>query len=156
MKPNTYTQLYIQLIFAVQNRQALIKENIQQKVFSYLSGIITQRDHKSIIVNGTDDHVHLLISLNPKESISTLIHELKRCSTKYINQERLCKFHFSWQEGYGAFSYSKSQLDKLYAYIANQKEHHRKKTFKEEYIQFLEIFNIDYDEKYLFQFHSEV
>jgi len=156
MKPGTFTQLYIHLIFAVQNRKALINETIQHNVFSYLSGILTQRDHKSIIVNGTEDHVHLLIGLNPKESVSTLVHELKRCTTLYINQEKLCNFHFTWQEGYGAFSYSKSQLDVVYNYIANQKEHHQKKTFKDEYIQFLKKLNIEYDEKYLFMFHTDV
>lgn len=152
MKPGKFTQLYIQLVFAVKNRDAVLQTSIRSRVFEYISGIITNLNHKSIIVNGVSDHLHIFLGLNPSISISDTVYNIKRSSTLFINKERLCKGSFAWQEGYGAFSYSKSQLDSVYNYILNQQEHHRKETFKEEYLKFLEEFSIEYDSKFLFDF----
>ena len=117
-----------------------------------MSGIATQMKHKSFIVNGTANHVHLLLSLNPCLSVSDTIHDIKRSSSLFINNSKLCPGKFAWQEGYGAFSYSRAQLDNVYQYILNQQEHHMTKTFRDEYLQFLKRFEIDYDERFLFDF----
>jgi len=138
MKPGTFTQLYIQFVFAVKNRDAVLSNRIRKRVFEYISGIITNMQHKSIIVNGVSSHVHILIGLNPSKSISDTVKEIKRSSSVFINSEKLCAGKFEWQEGYGAFTYSRSQLDYVYKYILNQEEHHKKKPFKEEYIDFFE------------------
>ncbi len=108
--------------------------------------------HKSIIINGISDHVHVFVGLNPAISISDTVHELKRGSSLFINDEKLCKNKFSWQEGYGAFTYSRSHIDNVYKYIQNQEAHHKKITFREEYIDFLKKFEAEYDERYLFEF----
>lgn len=152
MKPGTYTQLYIHLVFAVKQREYLLHNNISPRIFEYMSGILTQMKHKSIIVNGMPDHVHVLFGLNPSVSISDTVHDLKRSTSLLINNEKLFKGKFAWQEGYGAFSYSRSQLDNIYNYIKTQEEHHKQKTFKEEYIELLEKFEIDYDHRFLFNF----
>lgn len=117
-----------------------------------MSGIITNKSHKSIIINGMADHVHILLGLNPKESISELTKEIKRCTSIFINDNKWYPGKFAWQEGYGAFSYGRSQLDIIYNYILKQKDHHVKKSFREEYLSLLKNFQIDYDEKYLFEF----
>jgi len=152
MKPGTFTQIYIQLVFAVRNRDAVLHQNIRSRVFQYMSGIITDLGHKSIIVNGVADHVHLFIGWNPSKSISDTVHDIKRGSSLFINNEKLCRGKFSWQEGYGGFSYEKSKVDDVYNYIFNQEHHHKKVTFRDEYIQFLKKFEIDYDERFLFDF----
>jgi len=121
-----------------------------------MSGIISEMKHKSIIVNGVSNHVHMLIGLNPSKSISDTIHDIKRSSSLFINNEKLCIGKFAWQEGFGGFSYSRSQLDDIYNYILNQENHHKKMTFREEYIQFLKKFEIDYDERFLFDFLDDV
>jgi putative transposase len=156
MKPGNFTQLYVQLVFAVKNRDAVLHINIRKRVFEYMSGIITEMKHKSIIVYGVSSHVHILIGLNPSKSISDTIHDIKRSSSLFINNEKLCIGKFAWQEGYGGFTYGRSQLDDIYKYILNQDEHHKKKTFREEYIQFLKKFEIDYDERFLFDFFDDV
>ncbi len=155
MKPAVYSQLYIQLVFAVQNRNAALTKPIRERVFHYMGGIITKLGHKSIIINGTSNHVHLFIGLNPNKTISDTVHDLKRSSSLFINEEKLCPGKFQWQDGYGAFSYSRSQIDDVYQYVLNQETHHRKKTFREEYIQFLEKFGVEYDERYLFDFWDD-
>jgi putative transposase len=152
MKPGTFTQLYVQLVFAVRNRDAALNRNIRGRVFEYISGIVTEMNHKSIIVNGVSDHVHVFIGLNPSKSISDTIHDIKRSTTLFINKEKLSMGKFAWQEGYGGFTYSRSQIDDVYRYIMNQEKHHEKITFKQEYIKFLEKFEIGYDEKFLFDF----
>ncbi len=152
MKPGRFTQLYVQLVFAVKNREAVLNAEIRGRVFEYISGVITNLKHKSIIVNGVSDHLHIMIGLNPSISISDTVFNLKRSSTLFINKHKLCKGAFAWQEGYGAFSYSKSQLESVYNYILKQEEHHRKVSFKEEYIKFLDEFAIEYEPKYLFDF----
>ena len=156
MKPGTFTQLYVQLVFAVNNREALLHKNIRNRVFEYISGIISEMKHKSIIVNGVSNHVHILLGLNPSKSISDTVHGIKRSTSLFINNEKLCLGKFAWQEGYGAFSYSRSQLEDVYEYILNQERHHKKKTFREEYIQFLKKFEIEFDEKFLFDFIDNV
>jgi putative transposase len=156
MKPGNFTQLYVQLVFAVKNRDAVLHKNIRNRVFEYMSGIITEMKHKSIIVNGVSNHVHILIGLNPSKSISDTIHDIKRSSSLLINNEKLCMGKFAWQEGYGGFTYSRSQLDDIYNYILNQESHHKKITFREEYIQFLKKFEIEYDERFLFDFLDDV
>jgi putative transposase len=156
MKSGSFTQLYIQMVFAIKNRDALLTKEIQPKIFGYMSGIISEMKHKSIIVNGVPDHVHILIGLNPVKSISDTVHDIKRGSSLYINNEKLCKGKFLWQEGYGAFSYGQSQLNDVYRYIQNQEQHHQRNSFKEEYLQILQKFEIQYDEQYLFDFFEDL
>jgi REP element-mobilizing transposase RayT len=152
MKPGTYTQLFVQLIFAVKNRDAVLHKKYRQGIFKYMGGILTNLKHKPIIINGTNNHVHILFGLNPDISISKTVHDIKRNSSLFINDNRMCMGKFQWQEGYGAFTYSRSQLDKVYNYIQNQEEHHSNKTFREEYVQFLEKFEVEYDNRFLFNF----
>jgi REP element-mobilizing transposase RayT len=152
MKPGVFTQLYTQLVFAPKYRERLLKEEIQPEVFSYISGIITNRKHKSIIINGMSDHIHILIGLNPDDKISDLVGAIKRSSSTFINEKEWFRGKFHWQDGYGAFSYGKSQLDNVYNYVKDQELHHKKSTFREEYIGLLKRFDIEYDEKYLFNF----
>jgi putative transposase len=155
MKPGTYTQMYVQLVFAVKNRDAVLHKNIRTRVFEYMSGIVSEMKHKSIIVNGVSNHVQIFFGLNPSRSISDTVHDLKRGSSLFINQNKLCLGKFAWLEGYGAFTYSRSQVENVYNYIQNQEAHHSKKTFKEEYIDFLKKFEIDFDERYLYDFWEE-
>ena len=152
MKPGVFTQIYIQLVFAIKNREALLINECQKEVFSYMSGIASNLKHKSIIINGMPDHIHIFIGLNPSVSISDTVYELKRSSSLFINNKKWFKGKFYWQEGYGAFSYGKSQVENVYNYILNQEKHHTKTTFREEYIDFLNIFEIDYDKRFLFEF----
>lgn len=146
----TFSQIYIQYVFAVKGRQNLLRKPWRDEVFRYIAGIINGKGQKSIIVNGVADHIHVFVGLKPIMNISDLIRDIKNNSSKFINEQNWVRGKFSWQEGYGAFSYAHSQIENVYQYIANQEEHHRKKTFKEEYIDFLEKFNIEHDEKYLF------
>jgi putative transposase len=152
MKPGVFTQLYTHIVFAVKYRERLLKKEIRPEVFSYISGIISNRKHKSIIINGVTDHIHLLIGLNPNDKISDLVATIKRSSSTLINQQNWFRGKFQWQEGYGGFSYSRSQLEKVYRYIENQEPHHKKHSFRQEYIKLLENFKIEYNEKYLFEF----
>ena len=152
MKPGIFTQMYVQLVFAVRNRDAVLYENIRSRVFEYVSGIVSDLKHKPLIVNGVSNHIHIFLSLNPAVSVSDTVYHIKRGSSLFINQNRLCLGKFAWQEGYGGFTYSKSQIDDVYNYILKQEEHHRKIKFREEYIQFLKRFEIEYDERFLFDF----
>jgi REP element-mobilizing transposase RayT len=156
MKPGVYTQLYVQLVFAVKNRDAVLDKNIRSRVFEYMSGIINEMKHKSIIVNGVSNHVHIFIGLNPAISVSDTVHDIKRSSSLFINREKLCRGKFAWQEGYGGFTYGKSQVEQVYNYILNQEVHHKKVTFREEYIQFLKKFEVEYDDRFLFDFMDDV
>ena len=146
----TYSQIYIQYVFAVLGRQNFLLAPWRNEVFKYMAGIIKAKNQKSIIVNGVSNHVHVFVGLQPSMCISDLIRDIKNNSSKFINEQRFVNGKFHWQEGYGVFSYSHSQLDNVYQYILNQEEHHKKKTFREEYLEFLEKFEIEYDEKYLF------
>ncbi len=152
MKPGVFTQLYIQFVFAPKYRDRLLKTEIRSEVFSYISGIITNRKHKSLIINGMSDHMHILIGLNPNDKLSDLVGAIKKSSSTFINEKNWFRGKFQWQDGYGAFSYGRSQLNNVYQYIKNQEVHHRKHTFQEEYIELLKRFEIEYDEKYLFEF----
>lgn len=147
----TYAQIYIQYVFAVKGRQNLLQLPWRIEVFKYISGIIKAKGQKSIIVNGVADHVHVFVGLKPSMNISDLIRDIKNNSSKFINQQGWVKGKFFWQEGYGAFSYAHSQIENVYQYISNQEEHHRKKTFKEEYLEFLKKFEIKYDDRYIFE-----
>ncbi|GAB5526640.1 MAG: IS200/IS605 family transposase [Roseivirga sp.] len=149
--PNTYTQIHIQAVFAVQNRQSLISTGWKDQLYRYMTGIIQNYDHKVLQINGMPDHVHILFGLRPSQSISDLMKQVKQDSSKWINDQRLTRGRFSWQSGYGAFSYSKDQLPDVIRYIQNQEEHHRKTSFKEEYMRLLTDFEIDFNEAYLFK-----
>ena len=124
MKPGTFAQLYVQLVFAVKNREAALKKEFRPLVFKYMSGILTNQKHKSIIINGLSNHVHILLGLNPSISVSDTVHDIKRSSSLFINNEKFCFGRFSWQEGYGGFSYGRSQIADIYNYIKNQESHH--------------------------------
>ncbi len=152
MKPGVFIQLYVHLVFAVKYRERLLRKEIQPEIFSYISGIITNRKHKSIIINGMSDHLHILIGLNPNDKISDLVGTIKKSSSAFINEKKWFRGKFHWQDGYGAFSYGKSQINDVYNYIKNQELHHKKCTFREEYIEFLKQFEIAYDDNYLFDF----
>ena len=147
---DTYTQIYVQTVFAVQGRQSLIRNEWRDELFKYITGIVRNQDQKLYVINGIPNHIHLLLSLKPTATLSDLIRDIKANSSKFINENRWVMGKFQWQEGFGAFSYGHSQLDSVIAYIKNQAEHHRKKTFKEEYLALLKKFNIAYNEKYLF------
>jgi REP element-mobilizing transposase RayT len=146
----TYSQIYIQYVFAVKGRQNLLQKPWRDEVFKYMAGIIKGKNQKPIIVNGVADHVHVFAGIKPAMNISDLVRDIKNNSSNFINENKFLRGKFSWQEGYGSFSYSHSQLDNVYQYIMSQEDHHRKKTFKEEYLDFLQRFEIEYDEKYLF------
>jgi REP element-mobilizing transposase RayT len=152
MKPAVYTQFYHHIIFAVKYRERLLKKEFRPEVFKYISGIITNRGHKSIIVNGVDDHIHVLIGLNPNDKISDLVASIKRSSSLHINHQNWFKGKFQWQDGYGGFSHSRSQIKNVYKYINNQENHHEENKFRKEYINLLKRYRIKYDEKYLFKF----
>ena len=146
----TYSQIYLQVVFAVKGRENLISPKWRDELHKYIAGIIKNKEQKPIIVNGMRDHIHLFIGLRPSMAISDLVRDIKNNSSNFINEKRWVMGRFSWQEGYGVFSYSHSQIETVYNYILNQEEHHRKKTFREEYIDFLERFEIEYNKKYLF------
>lgn len=151
----SYSQIYLQYVFAVKGRQNLLQKPWREEVFKYISGIIKGKNQKPIIVNGVSDHVHVFVGLKPAMPIPDLIRDIKNNSSNFINENRWVKGKFSWQEGYGVFSYSHSQIDNVYRYIANQEAHHEIKTFKDEYVDFLVKSGIDYDEKYLFEMYQE-
>ena len=146
----TYSQIYIQIVFAVHGRQNLLQKEWRQEVFKYMAGIINNKGQKPIIVNGVEDHVHVFVGLKPSMALSDLVRDVKNNSSNFINDHPWIKGRFSWQEGYGAFSYSHSQIGNVYDYILNQEGHHAKQSFKNEYLDFLKKFEIDHDVKYLF------
>lgn len=146
----TFKQLYIQVVFAVQGRENLINLSWRSEVHKYISGIITAKDQKSIIVNGVGDHVHCFIGLKPTIAISDLVRDIKNNSSKFINDRKFVRGKFNWQDGYGVFSYHHSQLETIYNYVLNQEAHHSRKSFKDEYLELLEEFEIPFDKKYLF------
>jgi putative transposase len=148
---NTYSQIYIQTVFAVKGRQSLIQPEWEEELYKYITGTVQKREQKMIAINGVQNHIHFLIGMKPSCCLSDLVREVKKASSSHINEKNLSRFKFSWQEGFGAFSYSHSHIDRVAKYILNQKEHHRKITFREEYINFLNAFKINYDEKYLFE-----
>jgi REP element-mobilizing transposase RayT len=148
---NTYTQIHIHFVFAVKFRQRIIQSKWKEDLYKYMTGIIQNDNHKLLAINGMPDHIHILIGLRPAQSISDLMKNIKQSSSKWINENKLTNGHFEWQEGYGAFSYSKSQIGQVVNYIQNQELHHKKKTFRDEYLDFLEKFEVDYDDKFIFK-----
>ena len=147
---NTYTQIHIHFVFAVRGRQSLILDSFQAELYRYIAGIVRNKGHKLIQINGMPDHIHILIGLRPMESISGLAKSIKQESTKWINSKNFLAYRFSWQGGFGAFSCSKRELKSLIEYIQNQKEHHQIKSFRKEYKELLSEAEIDYEEKYIF------
>jgi putative transposase len=148
---NTYSQLYIQIVFAVKGRQNLISKNNKDEIYKYITGIITNHKQKLIAINGMPDHIHILVGIKPDISLSDLVRDIKSNSSKFINEQKWINGKFEWQTGFGAFSYGHSQLSNVIKYIENQEEHHKTKTFGEEYIEFLKLFNIDFRNEYLFE-----
>lgn len=149
--PNTYTQIHIHFVFVVKYRESLIHASWKNNLYKYITGIVQNNQHKMIAINGMPDHVHVLIGMRPTQSISDLMQDVKANSSKWINEQKLTPGRFEWQASFGAFSYSKSQLKNVIAYIENQEQHHATKTFREEYIALLEAFEIEYNEQYIFK-----
>ena len=149
---NTFSQIYIQTVFAVSNRQSLIKPEFKEDLYKYVSGIVSNQGQKLIAINGVADHVHILIGLRPAMALADLVQEIKADSTNFINKNRWVRGRFNWQEGYGAFSYGHSQLDTIIRYIQNQEKHHKRRSFKNEYLTLLRKFDIAFEDKYVFDF----
>src|SRR6267143_319377 len=149
---NTFSQIYIQTVFAVSNRQSLIKPEFKEDIYKYVTGIVKNHGQKLIAINGVADHVHLLIGLRPAMALADLVRERKADSTNFINMMEWIRGRFSWQEGYGAFSYGHSQLDRIIRYIQNQEQHHKRSSFKSEYLSLLRKFDLAFDDKYVFKF----
>jgi REP element-mobilizing transposase RayT len=150
----TFSQIYIQVVFSVKGRENLISKKWQEDLHKYIAGIIRNKEQKPIIIGGMPDHIHAFIGLRPSMAISDLLRDIKNNSSNFINDRKFVKGRFSWQEGYGAFSYSHSQIDNVYNYILNQEKHHQIKTFKEEYSDFLKEFETEFNEKYLFEWYE--
>ncbi|MBK9582411.1 MAG: IS200/IS605 family transposase [Saprospiraceae bacterium] len=147
----TFSQIYIQVVFAVKGRECVIHTSWEEELYKYISGIVRNKGQKMLAINGMPDHLHFIIGMKPSCCLSDLVREIKKSSNDFINEKKFSKYKFSWQEGYGAFSYSHSALDNVIQYVNNQKEHHRKISFKEEYKEFLEKFEVEFREKYLFE-----
>lgn len=148
---NTYTQIYIQVVFAVQGRQSLIHPERNDELQKYITGIVTNQGQKLIAINNMPDHMHILIGQKPTMALSDLVRDIKAGSSGFINERRWVAGRLSWQEGFGAFSYGHSQLGAVIRYVQNQQQHHRRRSFAEEYEQLLERFQIPHDERYVFQ-----
>ncbi|PKL84007.1 MAG: transposase [Ignavibacteriae bacterium HGW-Ignavibacteriae-3] len=146
---DTYSQLYVHIIFSVKGREPLIKDSIKNELYAYIGGIIKNKGQKPIAINGTADHIHILVGFKPDKSISELVREIKSNSSKYVNENKFLPVKFHWQEGFGAFTYSHSQITTVANYIARQDEHHKRKDFTTEYEDFLKKFNVKYDDKYI-------
>lgn len=149
--PGTFSQIYIQIVFAVKGRESLIHPAWEEELYKYISGIVRNKGQKMLAINGMPDHIHFLIGMKPSCCLSDLVREIKKSSNDFIRDKKFCRFKFQWQEGYGAFSYSHSALNDVIRYINNQKEHHKKQTFREEYMEFLKRFEIEFKDEYLFE-----
>lgn len=149
---NTFSQIYIQTVFAVSNRMSLIQTDFKEDLFKYITGIVTNQGQKLISINGMTDHLHILIGLRPSMALADLVREIKSESTNFINKNKWVRGRFSWQEGYGAFSYGHSQLNTIIAYIQNQERHYSRRSFKNEYLGLLRKFDIAFEDKYVFDF----
>ncbi len=148
---NTFTQIYIQVVFAVKGRESLIRREWKSELHKYITGIVRNEKHKLIAINSMPDHIHILAGLKPDMALSDLVRDVKANSSRFINEKKWVKGKFQWQEGFGAFSYSHSELDSIVKYIQNQEKHHSKKTFREEHDGMLKAFQIEYNEKYVFE-----
>lgn len=151
---NTYTQLYIQFVFCVKGRQNLIKERFRDEMEKVMCGIVTNQKCKTYAIYCNPDHTHLFVGMHPTISPSKLMEQVKSGSSKWLNEKKYIPGKFSWQDGFGAFSYSISHIDNVVKYILNQPEHHKKKSFRDEYLQLLEKFEVNYDPKYLFEWYD--
>jgi putative transposase len=149
---NTFSQIYIQTVFAVNGRLSLIRPEFKEEIYKYITGIVRNQGQKLIAINGMPDHVHILIGLKPSMALANLVREIKADSSNFVNEKRFVRGKFSWQEGYGAFSYGHSQLDTIIRYIQNQEQHHKRSSFKNEYLTLLRKFDIAFEEKYVFEF----
>ena len=152
---NTYTQITIQVVFAVKYRECIIQRNHRAELYKYMAGIISNKNHKLLAINGVGDHVHILFGLNPSIALSDIVRDVKNNSSRFINEKKWLPGHFEWQAGYGGFSYSRSQRPDVITYIENQEEHHKKNTFRTEYLNILNVFEIDFEEQYVFEFFNQ-
>jgi putative transposase len=148
---NTYTQIHLHFVFAVKYRTAMINKDWKERLHQYFTGIIQNNEHKLLQINSMPDHIHILIGMKPTQSVSALIQNVKTESCKWIKENNFCKSAFAWQEGYGCFSYSKSQVPDVIRYIQNQEEHHKKESFLDEYKRILKSLEIEFDEQYIFK-----
>ena len=153
---NTYTQCYFHLVFAVKNRDALIKKEWEDELEMYITGIVQNHRHKMLAIGAMPDHLNILIGYNVNQLVPDLVEEIKTSSNSWVKGERLSKFRFEWQKGYGAFTHSQSQIDTVVKYILTQREHHKKETFKEEYLEILEKNNVEFNQEYLFEFFKDI
>lgn len=153
--PNTYSQIYIQIVFAVEGRQNLIASANREELHKYITGLVTKRGQKMLAIFCMPNHIHILVSMKPNLALSDLVRDIKAGSSNFINRQGWVRGHFNWQEGFGAFSYSRSQIDAVPKYILDQEERHKARTFKNEYLSLLKKFEVEYDEKYLFDFFDE-
>ena len=151
---NTYTQMNVHAVFSVKGRKNMLTDNFKGELFKYISGILNNNKQYSLAVNGYKDHVHIFFELHPTKAVSDIIRVVKTNSSKWINENKFVKGKFNWQSGYGAFTYSKSQRDNVINYIKNQEKHHAKSSFKDEYLELLQKFEIDYKDAYLFEFYD--
>jgi putative transposase len=147
---NTFSKIYLHVVFTVKGRQCLIQKQWQDELYKYICGVVQAKEQKVYAIGGVSDHIHILVSMKPNIAISELVGAIKSNSSRWINERGFINGKFTWQEGFGVFSYSESQLDNVIGYINNQEQHHKIKSFKEEYIELLHKFNVDYDERYLF------
>ncbi len=148
---STYSQIYIQVVFAVKGREALIQPEWEERLYRYITGIIQSKGQKMLAINGIPDHIHFLIGMKPSCCLCDLVREVKKSSNEFVGKNSLSKYKFNWQEGFGAFSYCDSHFGNVIAYIRNQKEHHKTTLFRTEYLGLLQQFNVEFDEKYLFE-----
>ena len=146
---NTFTQIYLHLVFAVQNRISLIQSEWKDELYKYITGIVQNNGHKLIAINGTANHVHIAVGYKPHQLIPDLLQDIKGSSSKWINEKQFVHGKFNWQQGYGTFSFSHSQIDKVTKYIMNQEQHHKIKTFQDEYIELLKKYDVSYDDQYI-------
>ncbi len=151
---NTYSQIFYHVVFAVKHRQSLITHSIKDELYKYITGVINNQKQVLFIINGMPDHVHLLLNCKPDVNLSNLVKEIKEHSTKFINDKKIIPGKFYWQGGFGAFSVGRRDIPNVIRYIKNQEEHHSKKNFKDEYLEFLKENEIEFEEKYIFEFHE--
>lgn len=148
---NTYTKIYLHIVFAVRNRKSLIQTEWKDELYKYITGVVKNNGHKLIAINGMPDHIHMAVGYKPNQLISVLVQDIKGNSSTWINKKKLLSDKFNWQAGYGAFSFSHSHIDTVVKYIYNQEIHHKKKSLKEEYIELLTKYEVDYNEKYILE-----
>jgi len=151
---SNYSQIIIQIVFAVRGRQSLIKPDWEERLYQYISGIVRGKNQKLLAINGTENHIHILVGLEPSCCLSDLVREIKKASNEFINENKLSSYKFSWQEGFGAFSYSKREMGNIIYYIDNQKQHHKSQNFKTEYVGMLKSNAVKYDDRYLFDWNE--